>query len=83
MNSISWMKLPIVGAPGSECGRQLLEGGETRPVASFKMEFGACDEQGTWLAGMMFVCDKHAAVVAADFGDDFEEIKRAYLERIA
>lgn len=83
MNTISWLKLPIVGAPGSECGRELLEGGETRPVASFKLEFGECDEPGTWLAGGLFVCDKHATAVAADFGDDFEAIKRAYLELIA
>lgn len=77
---VHWMKVPIIGMPGTECGRELLEGGKTRRIDTFKEEFGECDEDGRWMVGMMFVCDKHAAIVAKEFGDDLEEIKKAVRE---
>ena len=79
--SISWMKVPIIGMPGTECGRQLLEDAETEVVQSFKDEFGECDEPGRWMVGMMFVCDRHAEIVAREFGDDFEKVKDAICEQ--
>lgn len=81
---ISWTKVPIVGMPGTECGREILAGAPvTREVESFKAEFGPCDKDGRWMVGMMFVCDDHAAIVANEFGDDFEEIKQAFREMYA
>lgn len=82
-SSIYWMKLPIIGMPGTECGRQLLDGAETRVAEDFKAEFGECDKPGRWMAGMLFLCDEHAAVVAREFGDDLEEIKAAIMEQFA
>lgn len=79
--SISWMKVPIIGIPGAECGRQLLDSAETREVEAFKAEFGECEEPGRWMAGMLFLCDRHAAIVAREFGDDFEEVKAAIMEQ--
>lgn len=81
--SISWMKVPIIGMPGTDCGWELLEGAETRRVDSFKAEFGECDEPGRWMVGMMFVCDRHAEIVAREFGDDFAEIKAAIMEQFS
>ena len=59
---------------------ELLDGAETRRVESFKAEFGECDDTGRWLVGSMFVCDKHAEIVAREFGDDFEKVKDAICE---
>ena len=81
---VHWLKVPIVGMPGTECGHELLQGAPvTREVPDFKAEFGPCAEWGTWMVGMLFVCDKHAALVAADFGDDLEEIKAAMRKQYA
>ena len=78
--AISWMKVPLIGCPGTECGRELLEGGETRPMESFQAEFGVCDEAGRWMAGGLLLCDKHAAIVAEEFGDSLDEIRKAIAE---
>ena len=80
--SIVWTKVALIGCPGSECGRELRDGGETVENESFKAEFGPCDEPGRWLVGMLFVCQKHAAMVAYEFGDDIDEIERAWKERL-
>jgi hypothetical protein len=72
------MKVPLIGCPGTECGRMLLDGGRTEIVQSFKDEFGACEEPGRWLVGDLFVCQEHAAKVAAEFGDDIGKIESAW-----
>jgi hypothetical protein len=77
---VSWIKLPIVGMPGTECGKMLLDGARTEVVQSFKDEFGPCDEAARWMVGDLFVCQEHAAKVAADFGDDIVAIEAAVLE---
>jgi len=69
------MKVPLIGCPGAECGRRLLDGGRTEVVQSFKDEYGACEEDGRWLAGGLFLCQDHAAKVAAEFGDSIEAIE--------
>lgn len=80
--SISWMKLPIVGLPGADCGYELLPGAETRRVDTFKVEFGECVEPGRWMAGMLFLCDKHAAIVAESYGDNLDAIAQAIREQL-
>ena len=77
------MRVPVVGCPGTECGYELLDNAETRRVESFKAEYGECDEFGKWLAGRLFLCDKHAAIVAADFGDSLDAIRAAIMEQYA
>lgn len=83
MNAINWLKLPIIGAPGSECGMRLLPEGQTEVAQDFKDEFGPCDEPGRWLAGMLFLCQKHAGIVAAEFGDDIEKIEAAWRRQLS
>jgi hypothetical protein len=73
--AVSWMKLPIIGMPGTECGMMLLDGARTEVVQSFKDEFGPCEEAARWMVGRLFVCQEHAAKVAADFGDDIAAIE--------
>lgn len=80
MSTVSWLKLPIIGMPGAECGRELLRGGETRIVQDFKDEFGPCDEPARWSLGMLLLCQEHAAKVAEEFGDDIGEIEKAWRE---
>ncbi len=80
---VNWLKVPIVGMPGTECGRVLLEGGETRIMEDFQEEFGPCIAPGCWMAGMLFLCNDHAAKVAAEFGDDLAEIEKAFRELYA
>ena len=78
---VHWMKVPIVGVPGTDCGYELLPGAKTRRRDDFKAEFGECDEPGRWMAGMMFLCDKHAAIVAEEFGDSLAAITKAIREQ--
>ncbi len=78
--ALSWLKLPIIGMPGAECGRMLEPGGTTRIVRSFKDEFGECEEPARWTAGMLLLCQKHAGIVAAEVGDDIAEIEAAWRE---
>lgn len=77
MTTLAWMKLPIIGMPGSECGSRLLDGGETEPVSSFRAEY-PCINFARWCVGDgLLICQEHAAVVAAEFGDDITEIENA------
>jgi hypothetical protein len=78
--TLSWLKLPIVGMPGTECGRMMQDDGTTVEVRSFKEEFGPCDEDARWSAGMLLLCQKHAGVVAEEVGDDITEIESAWRE---
>lgn len=78
IRGVTWTKVPLIGCPGTECGRQLLDGGRSEIVESFKAEFGPCDEAGIWLVGMMFVCREHAEIVAREFGDDLAEIEKEW-----
>lgn len=78
--AVNWMKLPIIGMPGTECGRMLTSDGETQVVRSFKDEFGPCDEPARWAVGMLLLCQRHAGEVAADLGDDIAEIESAWRE---
>lgn len=78
--SVSWLKIPIIGMPGTECGRMLLDGGRTEVVDDFKGEFGPCDEAARWLIGDLFVCQEHAAKVAEMFGDDIAAIEADWRE---
>lgn len=77
---VHWLKLPIIGMPGTECGRELLEGGDTTVMQSFKDEFGPCDEAARWMVGPLLVCQKHAEIVARNFGDDIAAIEAAWRE---
>jgi hypothetical protein len=76
------MKVPLIGCPGTECGRQLLEGGRSEVVQSFKDEFGPCEEPGRWLVGSLFVCQEHAAKVAEEIGDNIDAIEKAVMEKL-
>lgn len=78
--AVSWLKLPIIGMPGTECGRLLQVGGETVEQADFKQEYGPCDEPARWSVGPLLLCQKHAAVVAEEFGDHIDEIEKAWRE---
>ena len=78
--AVHWMKIPIVGMPGTECGRYLLDGGTTEVAQSFKDEFGPCEEAARWCVGPLLLCQEHAAKVAKDFGDSIEEIEAAWRE---
>jgi hypothetical protein len=78
VSAVSWLKLPIIGMPGTECGRRLLDGGTAEVEQSFKDEFGECEQPARWSIGMLLVCQEHAARVAADFGDDIAEIEAAW-----
>lgn len=75
---VSWLKLPIIGMPGTECGRMLNEDGTTEVMQSFKDDFGPCDEPARWSVGMLLVCQEHAAKVATEFGDSIEDIEAAW-----
>ena len=76
--AVSFHKLALIGCPGAQCGRRLLESGETVEQADFKDEFGACDNDARWLVGMLFVCQEHAARIAELGGDNIEEIESAW-----
>ena len=76
--SLMWLKLPIIGMPGSECGRMLCEGGESVENKDFKDEFGPCDEPARWMVGPLLLCQEHAAKVAEEFGDSIAEIEKAW-----
>ena len=80
-SGVHWTKVPIIGMPGTECGREMIVGAPvTRENESFKAEFGECDESGRWLVGMLFLCDRHAAIVAEEFGDSLDAIRKAIAE---
>lgn len=80
--TISWLKLSIIGMPGTECGRVLHNGGLTTESDSFKAEFGPCAEPARWCVGSgLLVCQRHAEIVAAEFGDSIEDIERAWKDR--
>jgi hypothetical protein len=78
--TVSWLKLPIIGMPGAECGRRLSEGGTTVVQEDFKEEYGPCDEPARWSLGMLLLCQEHAALVAVEFGDDIAGIEDAWRE---
>lgn len=78
--TITWNKLVLIGAPGTECGRMLIEGGHTIVAQTFKDEHGECNEPARWIAGMLLLCQKHAAIVAEEFGDDITDIEEAWRE---
>ena len=78
--TVNWMNLPIIGMPGTECGRTLQVGGTTVVQQDFKAEFGPCEEPARWSLGMLLLCQKHAAIVAKEFGDDIDAIEAAWRE---
>ena len=80
--TLTWTKLVLIGMPGTECGYWLKEGGESEP-SDFLDEFGPCSNDSRWLAGMLFLCQEHAAMVAKEFGDDIADIEAAWLEGLA
>ena len=53
--AVSWLKLPIVGMPGAECGRMLQLGGTTVVQEDFKAEYGPCEEPARWSVGMLLL----------------------------
>ena len=81
--AIQWLKLPLIGCPGTECGKMLLAGGGSEVAQSFKDEFGPCEEFARWMAGDLLLCQDHAAKVAVEFGDNIEAIEKAWLEQLA
>ena len=81
MSLVSFHKLALIGCDGAQCGRQLLEDGETREQSDFKDEFGPCDVDARWLVGSLFLCQEHAAKVAELGGDNIEEIEREWKAR--
>jgi hypothetical protein len=77
VTTLAWIKLAIIGMPGSECGSRLLDDGVTAPEPSFRAEY-PCTNFARWCVGDgLLICQEHAAVVAAEFGDDITEIENA------
>jgi hypothetical protein len=79
--AISWLKLPIIGMSGAECGRTVKPSGDIVEQTDFQWVYGRCDEPARWLAGTLLLCQRHAEIVAAEvFGDDIAAIEAAWRE---
>lgn len=78
-----WVKLPIVGMPGTECvipvtadGRALDDDGDPLP---FEQRTYPCKETSRWMLNNTetWLCQKHAAEVAILAGDSIDAIEAA------
>lgn len=73
-----WMRVPILGMPGTECG-MMLEPGELTTRRFEPMP--ECGRESTFICNGVFLCEGHAGELAEYFGDTLEGIRRALRAR--
>lgn len=79
---VSWLKIPIVGVPGTECQIQTTDDGRTLDADGEPIPFDErpkqCCGESRWMLGNVFLCQDHAAQTATLMGDDIAEIEKAW-----
>ena len=83
---VSWLKIPIVGLPEMACQVHVTDDGGTLdgdgdPIPFDKRPF-VCGQEGRWMLGSVFLCQRHAAETAWLMEDDIDEIEKAWREQL-